>query len=72
METESGAVFQFPCDAWINNQDGNDVYGRTFSCTKATGRTVSMASLTPIKYDIVVVTADEKGNFFKFLSNYRS
>ena len=61
VETESGASFQFPCNAWINNQDGNDVNGRTFSCGASSGRAVSLNSLTPVKYEVVVVTADEKG-----------
>jgi len=61
VESETGASFQFPCNAWINNQDGNDVNGSTFPCTSTSGRAVSMASLTPVKYEVVVVTADEKG-----------
>ena len=61
VETESGATFDFPCNAWINNQDGNDVSGRTFPCKSTRGRAVSVASLTPVKYEVVVVTADEKG-----------
>ena len=60
VETETGASFEFPCNAWVNNSDGNDVNGTTFSCANTRGRAVSLASLTPVKYEVVVVTADEK------------
>ncbi|CAK8676643.1 unnamed protein product [Clavelina lepadiformis] len=61
VESSTGATFQFPCNTWISNQDGSDTKGRTFQCTSTKGRTVSVASLTPVKYEVTVVTADEKG-----------
>nr|CAB3263471.1 lipoxygenase homology domain-containing protein 1-like [Phallusia mammillata] len=61
IESSSGGQSVAFCNAWVNNADGNDTHGRTFDCTTTRGRAVSVASLSPVKYEVVVVTADEKG-----------
>lgn len=63
IESSSGAQSLAFCNAWVSNPDGSDTHGRTFDCTATKGRSVSIASLAPVKYDVTVVTADEKGEF---------
>uniref|UniRef100_H2XQK4 PLAT domain-containing protein n=2 Tax=Ciona intestinalis TaxID=7719 RepID=H2XQK4_CIOIN len=61
IETGNGGQYKFDCHAWVSNEDGTNTRGRTFECSATKGRTVSMSSLIPIKYEVTVVTADEKG-----------
>uniref|UniRef100_H2ZAW5 PLAT domain-containing protein n=1 Tax=Ciona savignyi TaxID=51511 RepID=H2ZAW5_CIOSA len=61
IENPSGGQFKFDCHAWVSNEDGTNTRGSNFDCTATKGRTISMSSLLPVKYEVTVVTADEKG-----------
>ena len=47
---------EFECNAWISSNKE-----KTFRTTTKLNKKPSLASLKPIKYEVVVVTADEKG-----------
>ncbi|KAI1905273.1 hypothetical protein AGOR_G00014410 [Albula goreensis] len=60
-EKELGNKFIFHCDALIPLTAKRDEF-MTFECTKAIESFASKArSLVPVKYEIIVITGDEKG-----------
>ncbi|KAJ8339353.1 hypothetical protein SKAU_G00361390 [Synaphobranchus kaupii] len=60
-EKELGNKFIFQCNALIPLSAKRDDF-MTFECTKAIESFASKArSLVPVKYEIIVITADEKG-----------
>ncbi|XP_071760769.2 lipoxygenase homology domain-containing protein 1 [Centroberyx gerrardi] len=61
MEKELGNRYIFSCNALIPLSPKRDEF-MTFECTKAIESFASKArSLVPVKYEIIVITGDEKG-----------
>ncbi|XP_071795423.1 lipoxygenase homology domain-containing protein 1-like [Asterias amurensis] len=61
MDTSTGSKFTFPCKGWVPLGFGKDSAMR-LNCKKVDeGKMVTARSLAPVKYEVVVVTANEKG-----------
>ncbi|XP_070566658.1 lipoxygenase homology domain-containing protein 1-like isoform X2 [Ptychodera flava] len=59
QNSNTGDKFVFPCKSWIPMGKKG---AKRLECTKKEqGRTEAIRKLAPVKYEIIVVTADEKG-----------